>query len=59
MAASSVCLGHEERVSRRNKTKKLLEGSPQTLDEEKRILIKKGPVSAKTSLREIEIDFHH
>ena len=57
MAASSVCLGHEERVSRRNKTLKLLQGSPQALDEEKRILIKKGPVSAKTSLREIEIHY--
>ena len=36
---------------------KLLEGSPQALDEEKRILIKKGPVSAKTSLREIETHY--
>ena len=57
MAASSVCLGREERVSRRNKTLKLLQGSPQALDEEKRILIKRGPVSAKTSLREIEIHY--
>ena len=51
---SDSCVGHEQRQERGNKIKKLLISSPQTLDETKRVLIKKGLVSVETSLKELE-----
>ena len=57
MAESNVCLGHEERVARKNKISKLL-GSPlKTPDQNLRVLIKKGPVSVETSLKELEENY--
>ena len=49
---SSNCLGHEQRDQRANKIKKMLKSSPKILDDPgtHRVLIKKGPISVKTSL---------
>ena len=54
MAESSVCLGHGERGARKNKILKLLDSPLETPDENLRVLIKKGPVSVETSLKELE-----
>ena len=54
---SDNCVGHEQRQERRNKIKKLLRSSLQTLDETTRVLIKKGPVSVETSLKELEENY--
>ena len=48
------CLGHEQRVATKNKIKRLLELAVESLDENFRALIKKGPVSVETSLKELE-----
>ena len=40
-----------------NKIKKLLKSSPKTLDDTRRMLIKKGPVSVETSLKELEENY--
>ena len=47
-------MGHAQRVATKNKINKLLKSSLQTLDENFRVLIKKGPVSVETSLKELE-----
>ena len=54
---SSKCLGHDQRAERENKIKKLLNSSPKTLDDTRRMLIKKGPVSVETSLKELEENY--
>ena len=54
MAQSSTCLGHKEREDRRNKTIKLAAKPKESPDENLRVLIKKGPVSVETSLKEQE-----
>ena len=54
MAESSTCLGHKVREARINKIVKLATRSKETPDENSRVLIKKGPVSVKTSLKELE-----
>ena len=41
------CWGHAERAARKNKINKLLKSPQQTLDEEFKVLIKKGPVSVE------------
>ena len=46
-------MGHGERGARRNKITKLLTSPLQSLDESLRVLIKKGPVSEETSLKEL------
>ena len=51
---SDKCFGHEQRQERRNKINKLLTSPPHDLDETKRVLIKKGPVSKETSIKELE-----
>ena len=51
---SDKCFGHEQRQERRNKIRKLLTSPPHDLDETKRVLIKKGPVSKETSIKELE-----
>ena len=57
MAQSSVCLGHGKRIARRNKISKLL-GSPlKTPDENMKVLVKKGPMSVKTSLKDLEENY--
>ena len=57
MAESGSCLGHIERVTRRNKIIKALENPQRIPDENKRSLIKKGPVSEETSLKELEQNY--
>ena len=54
MAESSVCLGHGERGARRNKIRKLLGSLLKNPNENLRLLIKKGPVTVETSLKELE-----
>ena len=53
MAEFDVCLGHEQRVGRRSKIKKLLDSPlvPQ-VGASVKVLIKKGPVSVETTLGE-------
>ena len=55
MAESDECLGHFERVARRNKIEKFLASSPIVPDENMKLLIKKGPKSEEISLRELEV----
>ena len=60
MSQPSVCLGHGERIGRKNKTNDLLDLSQRHLqmpDENIRVLIKKGPVSVETSLKEVEENY--
>ena len=54
MAQSSTCMGHKEREARTNKISKLATRPNETPDENCRVLIKKGPVSVETSLKELE-----
>ena len=57
MADISDCLGHGERNARQNKITKLLSAPQQNPDENLRLLIKKGPVSEETSLKELEENY--
>ena len=57
MAQPTTCLGHQEREMRRNKIDKLATTSMETLDKNYRVLIKNGPVSVETSLKELEEDY--
>ena len=57
MAESSVCLGHAERIARRNKIIKLKTSPAKNPDENLRVLIKKGPVSVETSLKDLEENY--
>ena len=54
MADSGKCWGHGEREARKNKISKLLTSAPDSLDDLRKVLIKKGPVSEETSLKELE-----
>ena len=47
-------MGHADRVALKNKIKKLQKSPLRSLDENFRVLIKKGPVSVETSLKELE-----
>ena len=53
MVDSKMCLGHEERDRRKNIIAKLITKPALALDEYCRIMIKKGPVSVETSLKEL------
>ena len=53
-AQSTTCLGHKEREDRKNKIVKLTIKPKEDPDEDCRILIKKGPVSVETSLKDLE-----
>ena len=57
MTDSKICLGHKERVSRKNIIAKLITKSASAPDENCRISIKKGPVNVETSLKELEEDY--
>ena len=57
MAELSLCLGHGERGARKKEISKLSTHPMQFPDEEKQVLIKKGPVSVETSLKELEEDY--
>ena len=54
MAESGKCWGHGERVARKHKISKLLTSAPDALDDLRKVVIKKGPVSEETSLKELE-----
>ena len=54
MTDSKVCLGHEERGSRKNKIARLITGLQVAPNKNCRILIKKGPITVETSLKELE-----
>ena len=54
MAEASKCWGHQERKARKNKIQNLVNSSMQSVDENFKVLINKGPVSKETSLKEIE-----
>ena len=57
MAELNVCLGHEEREARKNKIFKLMGSQLENPDENLRVLIKKGPVTVETSLKELEENY--
>ena len=57
MAELNVCLGHEEREARKNKISKLMSSHLKNPDENLRVLIKKGPVTVETSLKELETNY--
>ena len=57
MGESSNCLGHREREDRTKKIGKLATRPKETPDENCRVLIKKGPVSVETSLKELEDNY--
>ena len=58
MAEPSECLVHAERCVRMKKIEKI-RASPafESLDEDKKVLIKKGPVSVETSLKKLEENY--
>ena len=57
MAESMTCLGHKVREGRRNRIIKLATRLNEIPEENLRVLIKKGPVSVETSLKELEEDY--
>ena len=57
MAEPSICFGHKERENRTNKILKVVSKPKDTPDENYRVLIKKGPLSVETSLRELEDNY--
>ena len=54
MADAKDCLGHREREVRQDRIKKMSASPLEAPDENMRVLIKKGPVSEETSLRQLE-----
>ena len=50
-------MGHKEREARTNKIYKLATRVNETPDENCRVLVKKGPVSVETSLKELEDNY--
>ena len=54
MADSSICFGHTDRAARKEKISQAMANPPKSPVESKIVLLRKGPVSAKTSLRELE-----
>ena len=57
MAEFCNCLGHEERGARKTKMNKLSAVPLHFPDEHMRVLIKRGPVSVETSLKELEENY--
>ena len=57
MAQANSCFGHKEREDRRNKITKFAAKPKENPDENYRVLIKKGPVSVETSLKELEDNY--
>ena len=57
MAESKFCLGHTVRSARTNKINKILASPLKNQDENMKVLIKKGPVSVETSLKELEVNY--
>ena len=54
---ASFCIGHGERENRKNKVNRALESKAESPVEYKKVLIKKGPISLETSLKELEEDY--
>ena len=54
MAEPDKCWGHGKRLTRQNEIIKMLGSSKQPVDENFKILIRTGPMSKETSLKEIE-----
>ena len=54
---STTCLGHEQRVGRANKISKLLTSPQESPPINLKVLIKKGPVSVETSLKELDDNY--
>ena len=54
MADSRPCRGHSERIRRTSKKKKLAQKSCTSLERDLKVLVKLGPVSVETSLKELE-----
>ena len=54
---SSNCLGHQLREDRRNIVGELATRRNLPPDEKLKVLIKKGPVSVETSLKELEDNY--
>ena len=57
MAQSITCLGHKEREDRMNKIGKLVSRPKEAPDDNLRVLIKRGPVSVETSLKDLEDNY--
>ena len=57
MVQQITCIGHKEREDRRNVIIKLATRLKETPDETCRVLIKKGPISVETSLKELEDEY--
>ena len=57
MAGHFLCLGHDVRAERNHKVNRLLTSSCEAPDEKLRVLIKKGPISVETSLKELEDNY--
>ena len=53
----NVCLGHGEQVARKNKIFRPMGSQLKNPDDILRMLIKKGPVTVKTSLKELEENY--
>ena len=52
-----MCIGHKERETRRNIISKLTTRAKETPEENLRALIKKGPLSVETSLKQLEHNY--
>ena len=52
-------MGHKEREDRRNIILSLATKPKETIDENLRVLIKKGPISVETSLKELEENYEN
>ena len=57
MAEANNCLGHGIRVARKSKISKMFTYPMQCPDKNHKVLIKKGPVSVETSLKEVEENY--
>ena len=57
MVEADDWLGHCERSARRKKIEKFIESSLTSPDHDMKVLIKKGPTSVETSLKELEEDY--
>ena len=57
MADSNMCQGHGVRVARGKKFKTIMDSPQDIPDENLRVLIKKGPKSVETSLKEVEENY--
>ena len=54
MADTRACRGHNERIRRTSKKNKLAQKSCTSLERDVKVLVKLGPVSVETSLKELE-----